>query len=180
MSARGEATRTRLLAAALDLIPEVGWGAVSTRAVAERAGLNPALVHYHFPTTADLLTTAALDFCRSFGSSWLDHLDGADLPAGLTVLITHLDAHPADAPASRLMSEIVLAAPRHPDLRTGLAAVVGDLRARLADWLRAGGAADPEGTAALALAAIEGIALHRAIGAALDTTAYAKALVRTV
>lgn len=180
MSTRGEATRARLLAAALDLIPEVGWGAVSTRGVAERAGVNPALVHYHFPTVSDLLTTAALDFCRSFGTAWLEHLDGADLPAGLRSLITQLDAHPADAPASRLMSEIVLAAPRHPDLRTGLAAVIADLRARLADWLRAGGAADPDGAAALTLAAIEGIALHRAIGAALDTTVYAEALARTV
>ena len=32
-----------------------GYGAVSTRKVAARAGLKPSLVHYYFPTTDDLL-----------------------------------------------------------------------------------------------------------------------------
>lgn len=34
---------------------EEGYGAVSTRRVATRAGLKPSLVHYYFPTTDDLL-----------------------------------------------------------------------------------------------------------------------------
>lgn len=179
MSSRGAATRDRLLAAALALIPELGWGAVTTRAVAERAGVNPGLVHYHFPTVPDLLTAAALGFCESFGDTWLDLLtDAPDATDALTRLIVELDAHPPDEPASRLMAEIVLAAPRYPALRTGLAALITTVRARLADWLRAHQVTDPDAVAALTLAAIEGIALHRAIGAAADTTAYARALTR--
>ncbi|MGX7824186.1 TetR/AcrR family transcriptional regulator [Actinokineospora sp. 24-640] len=179
MSARGAATRERLLAAALALIPELGWGAVTTRAVAERAGLNPGLVHYHFPTVPDLLTAAALGFCQSFAESWVDLLDGAgDATEGLTRLLAELDRHPPEEPASRLMAEIILAAPRHPELRDGLASVVTATRARLGDWLRAQSASDPEALAALTLAALEGIALHRAIGAATDTAVYVRALTR--
>ncbi|URN07243.1 TetR/AcrR family transcriptional regulator [Actinomadura madurae] len=39
---RSSATRGRLLDAAARLIAEVGWGRVTTRAVAERAGLPMA------------------------------------------------------------------------------------------------------------------------------------------
>ncbi|MFC7618017.1 TetR/AcrR family transcriptional regulator [Actinokineospora soli] len=115
MSTRGAATRDRLLSAALALIPEVGWSAVTTRAVAERAGVKPGLVHYHFPTVPDLLTAAALTFCTDFATHWLDLLtDAPDAATGLSRLITQLDAHPPEDPANRLMAEIALAAPATP------------------------------------------------------------------
>jgi AcrR family transcriptional regulator len=47
LSARPD-VKEALLQAAAELIAEVGWGRVSSRMVAERAGVNNALVHYHF------------------------------------------------------------------------------------------------------------------------------------
>lgn len=47
-AARGREVPQRLLAAAAELIPERGWTAVSTRVLAERAGVTPSVVHYHF------------------------------------------------------------------------------------------------------------------------------------
>ena len=41
-------TRDRLIEATLVEIVERGWGGVRSRSVAERAGVNNALVHYHF------------------------------------------------------------------------------------------------------------------------------------
>ena len=38
---QGQLTRARLMDAAAELIAERGWGAVTTRIVAERAGLRP-------------------------------------------------------------------------------------------------------------------------------------------
>ena len=55
-----EQTRVRLLRAAAELIAEQGWGAVRTRAVAERAGLPHGTVSYHFRGKQELLTEAAL------------------------------------------------------------------------------------------------------------------------
>jgi AcrR family transcriptional regulator len=49
------ATRTLLLDATERLMLEEGYAAVSTRRVAKEVGLTPALVHYYFKTTDDLL-----------------------------------------------------------------------------------------------------------------------------
>jgi AcrR family transcriptional regulator len=55
VGAETSATREQILEATAQLIFEDGYGAVSTRKVAARAGLKPSLVHYYFPTTDDLL-----------------------------------------------------------------------------------------------------------------------------
>jgi AcrR family transcriptional regulator len=55
VGAETSATRGLILEATEQLILEDGYGAVSTRKVAARAGLKPSLVHYYFPTTDDLL-----------------------------------------------------------------------------------------------------------------------------
>lgn len=57
---RGGEVRLQLLSAAAELIAELGWTAVSTRILAERAGVTPGLVHYHFPSLQALLRDAAL------------------------------------------------------------------------------------------------------------------------
>lgn len=49
------ATRTLLLDATERLMLEEGYAAVTTRRVAKEVGLTPALVHYYFKTTDDLL-----------------------------------------------------------------------------------------------------------------------------
>ncbi|MDG2002412.1 MAG: TetR/AcrR family transcriptional regulator [Novosphingobium sp.] len=55
VGAETSATRGLILEATEQQILEEGYGAVSTRKVAARAGLKPSLVHYYFPTTDDLL-----------------------------------------------------------------------------------------------------------------------------
>ena len=54
------ATRERLLAAAAELIAELGWGRVTTRAVAARAELPHGTVSYHFNGKQNLLIEAVL------------------------------------------------------------------------------------------------------------------------
>jgi AcrR family transcriptional regulator len=53
--ARQQAT-VALLDAAENLLYEVGYAGVTTRAVAESAGVNPGLVHYYFGSMEELLT----------------------------------------------------------------------------------------------------------------------------
>jgi AcrR family transcriptional regulator len=55
MSEPGEATRLALLDAAEELLISKGVVGISTRKVADRAGVNQALVHYHFGTIEELL-----------------------------------------------------------------------------------------------------------------------------
>jgi AcrR family transcriptional regulator len=53
--ARGEATRDLILDAARDVLGERGFAATTTRAVAEQAGVQLSLVHYHFGGKRQLL-----------------------------------------------------------------------------------------------------------------------------
>ena len=55
MSEAGDATRKALLDAAEELLISKGVSGITTRKVADRAGVNQALVHYHFGTIEQLL-----------------------------------------------------------------------------------------------------------------------------
>jgi AcrR family transcriptional regulator len=53
--ARGEDTRTQILDAARDALAQDGYARTTTRAIAERAGVQLSLVHYHFRGKQQLL-----------------------------------------------------------------------------------------------------------------------------
>jgi AcrR family transcriptional regulator len=59
--ARGDATREQILAAARAILAADGYTGTSTRAVAERAGVQLSLVHYHFGGKRGLLA-AVLEY----------------------------------------------------------------------------------------------------------------------
>jgi DNA-binding transcriptional regulator YbjK len=63
---RGEASRRAILAAASAVIVEAGVGALTHRAVAERAGVPLARVSYHYPTVDDLLAAATAHYLDDF------------------------------------------------------------------------------------------------------------------
>ncbi len=53
--ARGRQTRAQLLTAAAEVLGEQGYGAMSMRAIADRAGVRLSLVHYHFGSKRGLM-----------------------------------------------------------------------------------------------------------------------------
>jgi AcrR family transcriptional regulator len=57
-SPRGDATRDALVRAAVDIFGRDGFAATGTRAVAEAAGVNQALIAYHFGGKAGLYIAA--------------------------------------------------------------------------------------------------------------------------
>jgi AcrR family transcriptional regulator len=65
--ARVEATEA-LLAAAEQLLMEVGYAGITTRRLAERAGVNHGLIHYYFGSMEDLL----LDVVERFTGALID------------------------------------------------------------------------------------------------------------
>ena len=169
-SARGRAVRARLLAAAAELIAEVGWSAVSTRLLAERAGVAAGLVHYHFAGLPALLREAALTRMRAV----LDETGAGlaatpDLAVGLRNLMAELDAYPGRDPTSTLFIETCLAANRDEQLRAGLVELIEESRRRLAGWLRANGQDQPDQTAAVLAAAVDGVLLHRGLSDGLES-----------
>lgn len=163
-AARGEAVRRRLVAAAIELIPERGWTAVSTRVLAERAGVTPSVVHYHFPSVQAVLVEAVLGAMREVAAGF-EPLVAAAGTAGELVdaMAAAVEQYTGADPTSLLFVEAYLAATRDGGLQAGMARVLADLRTVIGDRLRQLGVAQPEDTAAVLGAAVDGLLLHRAI-----------------
>jgi AcrR family transcriptional regulator len=62
---RGSQSRTRLIEAAYDLLAEEGYQAFSARRVAQKAGLKPQLVHYHFRSMEELIVAVFQRSCAN-------------------------------------------------------------------------------------------------------------------
>jgi AcrR family transcriptional regulator len=159
-----EKTAERLLAAAGDLIVERGWTAVTTRVLADRAGVRPGVVHYHFASVPALLREASVATIRALLAQALPALAEAGTPREvLAVLAGFLARHDGRDPASLLVTETYLAATRDETLRHDLGRIVADFRAALTGRLDALGVPAPAATAAVLAASVDGILLHRAL-----------------
>jgi AcrR family transcriptional regulator len=178
---RGRDVRLQLLNTAATLIAERGWSAVTTRTLAERAGVTPGLVHYHFPSLQALLRDAALGMMSDLLSSTEALFENArTLDAGVDLMLSSLDAYPGSDPTSLLFTETYLAATRDETLRSELVTVVAEFRQQLARWLAEHGASTPEVTASVLTAAIDGVILHRVLNPALTASTVTPLLRRLV
>ncbi len=176
---RGREVRQKLLNAAAELIPELGWNAVSTRIVAERAGVAPGLVHYHFQSLRVLLREAAVGVMRQVLAGTKPMFERAEtLDAGVDMMLASLDAYTGSDPTSLLFIETYLAATRDESLRGELTVLVADFRRDLAQWLGERGGETPADTASVLAAAIDGVLLHRALNPELTSAAVAPVLRR--
>jgi AcrR family transcriptional regulator len=179
-----EQTRVRLLRAAAELIAEQGWGAVRTRAVAERAGLPHGAVSYHFRGKQELLTEAALyTVSRALPLEGLVGEQGT--PPDLVELIEGwlTGAETTDPVVTGVGMEAMLQAERDPVLRRRLAELMGRYREAMTDLVASSQRrrttkvqTDPAGLAALLAAIGDGLFLHARIDPELDTEAALTAL----
>jgi AcrR family transcriptional regulator len=179
-----EQTRVRLLRAAAELIAEQGWGAVRTRAVAERAGLPHGAVSYHFRGKQELLTEAALyTVTRALPLEGLVGEQGT--PPDLVELIEGwlTGAETTDPVVTGVGMEAMLQAERDPVLRRRLAELMGRYREAMTDLVASSQRrrttkvqTDPAGLAALLAAIGDGLFLHARIDPELDTEAALTAL----
>ncbi|MGC1210977.1 MAG: TetR/AcrR family transcriptional regulator [Micromonospora sp.] len=162
---RGRETRGQLLDAAAQLVGEEGWGGVTTRKVAERAGVRPGLVHYHFASVDNLLIDACLAYVERELSGMNQLLANTpDRGTGLAALLEVMASYSSDNPGTTIFSEMLLAATRHQRLRDELARMLRELRHTVADWLaRHGDPGEAEATSAVLLAVIDGLILHQLI-----------------
>lgn len=176
-------TRQRLLRAAAELIAEQGWGRVTTRAIAQRAGLPHGTVSYHFRGKQELLTEAALHTVEHLAP--MGDLEAAatmtDLAALLTSWMSDLDQ--TDPVTTGVLMEAMREAERDPALRHRLVAMLARYRRLLADLVGAEqhrGATppgpSPSGLATLIAAAGDGLLLHALLDPGLDVAEAIQAL----
>jgi AcrR family transcriptional regulator len=173
---RGKRTRARILAATAELIAEQGWGGVSTRDIAARAGVTQGVVTYHARSKDELLRTAALAATEEMLSGPTTALLGAEpLADGLLALGPIIAAIRDEPGQTLLLFETMLRAGRDPDLRDALAAMLREFRKSLTNALRREQAAgrlrtelDPSTLAAALAAALDGLFLHAIVDTSVD------------
>lgn len=176
---RGREVRQRLMAAAMELVAERGWTAVSTRVLAERAGVVPGVVHYHFASVQALLREATVGAMHCLIDEFGDLLDQAATPEEvLDLILQGLERYTGQDPTSLLFIETYLAATRDEALHQAVRGVLEEFRGRLARKLAEHGVAAPGEAAAVLAAAIDGVLLHRALDPGLDAQAVAPVLRR--
>lgn len=71
---RAEETRARILAATDVLLGDLGFDATTTRDIAEKSGVNKALIHYHFGSKDELLTALLDDYYDRLSAVMLEAL----------------------------------------------------------------------------------------------------------
>lgn len=163
-AARGVEVRQRLLAAAAELVAERGWTAVSTRVLADRAGVTPSVVHYHFASVTALLNEAAAGVIGRAFDEVAAVFDTAPTPAAaIDGILTTASSYTGADPAALLAIEAYLAATRDEQLHAEIAGVLTGFRQRLATLLTAHGVPAPAATADVITAAIDGLLLHRSL-----------------
>ncbi|MEV6794451.1 TetR/AcrR family transcriptional regulator [Streptomyces sp. NPDC051320] len=166
---RGQAVRAQLLTAARELIGEIGWNAVSTRILAERAGVRSGLVHYHFESLQALLRQAALEAMRGMLEGTAAFLTVSANPAdGIEAMLSELDEYTGDDPVSLLFIEAYLAATRDPILHEQMQALVNEFRNAVAAALSDAGHRAPEAAAVIVMAVFDGFLLHKGLNPELS------------
>jgi AcrR family transcriptional regulator len=169
-------TRERLLHATVELMAEIGIDRVRTRSIAERAGVNPALVHYHFGTVSALVMEAAQDaLLRTLGPSLEAFQSGATIRDSIHAILRWLERYGQNAPGSTILAEAMVKATRNASFRRWATQASRRFRMVILERLRTArkaGELDPEldltATATLLAAALDGLLFHRLVDPKLD------------
>lgn len=182
MTTESASTRSRILGAAVELLDDVGFGAITTRAVSERAGVNNALVHYHFGSKAALLVEAALARLDAELRESVRLLAAAPSPGvGAAAVIRWLGGLDRDDPGVRTIVDLTVEAFRNPEVRPTIAAVLDTSRAEIAEVVAAvvpdrPGEPPSRGVADILAALFDGLLLHRIIDPGFDLEPAARAI----
>jgi AcrR family transcriptional regulator len=115
-------TREKLLDATMRVLVEQGIAKASARTVATAAGVNQALVFYHFGTVDELLAAACEHGARRRVEENRAALDEVTTLPQLVALARRIHASERDAGNVALLGQLLAGAPSHPTLAEATAA----------------------------------------------------------
>lgn len=171
---RGRARRDQLVRIGLDLLAEGGWPAVTARAVADRAGTRPGLLHHYFNGLPGLHVAVAQRAGEMVVDPVVDAMLAApDTPAALRALRDLVPRMAAGERNLRLAAELLVRALRDPRMgaerRDWSRAVRARIAARLGHLCPDWPAERREGTAMLFTAMLDGLLLQLILDPDLPT-----------
>ena len=153
-------TAERLLRAACEVVCELGWAGATSRAVSSRAGVNLALINYHFQSK-DRLLLAALERAMSDLSD-----TSTPPPTSIEELKQTLQAwagSAAESPQLQMLLQATLRAPRDALVAEAVRGYLNDFRSYLEVALRGSNAPDAGNLSQALAATLDGLFLHALI-----------------
>jgi AcrR family transcriptional regulator len=177
-------TRQRILRATVELMAEIGIDRVRTRTIAERAGVNPALVHYHFGSIPALVMEAAEDALRrELGPSVDVFRSGATMEDSIRAILEWIKRYGERTAGSTILAEAMVKATRDPSFRRWTKRASQRFRSAILERLQAAqdaGELDPNlnltAMAVLLAAALDGLLFHHLVDPTLDVMQVAASL----
>lgn len=184
---RGADTRRRIIEGAWSIIAERGLSALTTRLVAQRAGVSHGMCNYHFAGKDDLVI-AVVDYARHYWITPLEEHLAASFPARakLERVITWM-AKPATREVMRVHTQLLSQAEWNDELRERMAVEYGRWQAsyvRLFRQLEEEGELAPDldpfklGVAFATMA--DGLVWQQSLDPTLDTEPFMRAFVDVV
>lgn len=172
---RGARRRAQLVAAGLELLIDQGFSAVTARAVAERAGTHPALLHHHFGGLPAFRRAVAAAAVRDAFEPAIALLTAAgSWQAGIAAVVRRADEDD-DLATRRVTAELIAAALQDEEVADLLRRTLAETRSRVVPWLVAQGVEHPKELATLLVALLDGLLLHKLLEPSLDLAAAADA-----
>jgi AcrR family transcriptional regulator len=113
---RSSETKKRLLQAAIETLQERGFARTSSRAVAERAGVNQALVFYYFGSFEDMLLAALERVSTERLARYAAAVEGAATPSDLVATLRTIYAEDQASGALAVVSEVMAGSVTHAEL----------------------------------------------------------------
>jgi AcrR family transcriptional regulator len=103
----GEATRRRILDAALDTLRSEGFSGTTARAIAARGDVNPALIFYHFGGVTELLLAALDESSEERLAHWREVAGSVDTARDLVAAMRRLYDEDRHAPHVTVVQELI-------------------------------------------------------------------------
>ncbi len=155
--------RETLLEAAVAVVREGGYPALTQPRVASEARMTQGHLTYYFPTRSDLVSAVAARIV----STQLAAFDAQQMPTSLDAAVANVTALVMARGTTRALAALVLAADVEPGARDAFVELAAGMRQRAASVLAAL-AGDPDDPEAIAAHRVAGRLLHAAsVGAAV-------------
>jgi AcrR family transcriptional regulator len=121
-------TKERLMAAAVETLREAGITGATARAIAARAGVNQALIFYHFGSVTNLLLQSFLRTSDEQIARYREAAEGVDSLHDLVAIARRLHEEDLESGAVTAVTQLMAAA-REPELNR-------QILERFDEWIR--------------------------------------------
>jgi AcrR family transcriptional regulator len=112
----GEATRQRIIEAAIAALATDGFAEASSRAIARTGGFNPALIFYHFGSLDELLLAALDSTSASRLERYRDAIQAADTIEELAAAAAAVYEEDRDSGHMTVVAQMIAASIAKPEL----------------------------------------------------------------